>query len=152
MRLASRTNMPSEASGPLALRRELETQMKAQISVETLLVFVLFLVLLGIAYTASTRLGAASQQSINAALSRESFNELSGKIEEACLLGGGNLRVVLIKGPAATLSSSGQELSFNTPSLKQPLKKKSNCGLNIEKTGASAEFSISNENGEVFIR
>ena len=60
---------------------------KAQISVETLLVFLVFLVILGIAYTASTRLGAASQQSINKALSRETFNELSGKIEEACLLG-----------------------------------------------------------------
>jgi|SRR3989338_8344723 len=118
---------------------------KAQISVETLLVFLVFLVILGIAYTASTRLGAASQQSINKALSRETFNELSGKIEEACLLGNGNVRIVQVKGQAVSLSSSGKTLQFTSQEFSA--QKDFSCGIDSAPASASAAFTIRNENG-----
>lgn len=122
--------------------------MRAQISVETLLVFLLFLILLGIAYTASTRLGAASQQQINKALSRESLSELSSKMEQACLLGDGNVRAVSIKGPEATLAVSGRDLSFEAGGFTGAYK--SPCDVDLQNS-KSSEFKITNEGGTLKI-
>jgi len=119
---------------------------KAQISVETLLVFLVFLILLGIAYTATTRLGSASQKSINTALSRESFNELSSKAEQVCILGDGNVRVVSIKGEAATLTAQGNSLKFETASGfsdSYPLS----CTLDIQQQSPSRTFTVENIGG-----
>ena len=119
--------------------------MRAQISVETLLVFLLFLVLLGIAYTAASKLGAASQNQINAALSRETYNELSSRLESACLLGQGNVRVVDVKGEAAALSvaaGSGRELEFRAPHFSGAIK--SPCTITGVPSGASRSFTIAN--------
>ena len=122
---------------------------KAQISVETLLVFLVFLVILGIAYTASTKLGAASQQSIGKALSRETFNELSSKIEEACLLGNGNVRIVQVKGQVVSLSASGRALQFTAPDFSE--QKNFSCDINSVPASASTAFTIRNENGIIKI-
>lgn len=124
---------------------------KAQLSVETLLVFLVFLIILGIAYTASTRLYSASQQGINAALSRESFNELSSKIEEACLLGSGNVRIVKIKGQPVSLSAEGRALAFFAPGFSATYD--SPCGISIdqEKSMPSAAFTIENSGGAIRI-
>jgi uncharacterized protein (UPF0333 family) len=122
---------------------------KAQISVETLLVFLVFLIILGIAYTASTKLGAASQQGIGKALSRETFNELSSKIEEACLLGNGNVRIVRVKGQAVSLSSSGRTLQFTAPEFSG--QKDFSCEISSAPESASTVFTIKNENGIIRI-
>ena len=122
---------------------------KAQISVETLLVFLVFLVILGIAYTASTKLGAASQQSIGKALSRETFNELSKKIEEACLLGNGNVRIVQVKGQAVSLSASGRALEFTAPDFSA--QKDFSCDIDPTPASAKTAFTIRNEGGIIKI-
>jgi len=121
---------------------------RAQISVETLLVFLVFLILLGMAYEATTKLGSASQQSINAALSRESFNELVSKIDQACTLGEGNQRMVSIKGDEATLTTPAADkktLHFDTPLFKQDYD--SSCRLTVSKTSPSRVFTVENTDG-----
>lgn len=122
---------------------------KAQISVETLLVFLVFLIILGVAYTASTKLGAASQQSIGKALSRETFNELSSKIEEACLLGNGNVRIVQVKGQPVSLSASGRALEFTAPDFST--QKEFSCDIDSVPASAKTAFTIRNENGKIKI-
>ena len=118
---------------------------KAQISVETLLVFLVFLILLGMAYEATTRLGSASQKSINAALSRESFNELASNIGQACLLGEGNVRKVAIKGDPAVLSTPAADrkvLHFETPGYTEDYN--SSCALDIRQPSPSRDFTVEN--------
>jgi len=124
---------------------------KAQISVETLLVFLVFLVILGIAYTASTKLGAASQQSIGKALSRETFNELSSKIEEACLLGNGNVRIVQVKGQPMALSASGRTITFNVGEPEFTAQKDFYCDIDPTPASAKTAFTIRNEDGIIKI-
>ena len=126
--------------------------MRAQISVETLLVFLLFLVLLGIAYTAASKLGAASQNQINAALSRETLNELSSRIESVCLLGEGNKRVVDVKGEAVKLSiapGNGRQLEFSAPHFSGTID--SPCPISSVPNGAARSFTITNTGASVEI-
>ncbi|MCX6772435.1 MAG: hypothetical protein NTV88_01545 [Candidatus Micrarchaeota archaeon] len=126
---------------------------KAQISVEALLVFLVFLILLGIAYKATTTLGAASQNSINTALSHESFNELASKIDQVCILGEGNVRVVTIKGGAATLSTPTAEkrtLHFETPGYTGDYN--SSCAIDISQISASRVFTLENIGGATPVR
>ena len=104
------------------------------------------MIVLGIAYTAITRLGSLSQQSINAALSRESFNEFSIKANETCMLGEGNVRVVDVKGESATLVPLGsQQLNFTAPHFWAIYD--SPCGFTLQQTGPSKEFTIKNNGG-----
>lgn len=123
---------------------------RAQISVETLLVFLIFLVLLGIAYTATSRLGFAADRQVNAALSRGSFNDLSNRLEEACMLGNGNVRTVSIKGSPAALSQAGEkQLEFRTPYYASATN--SSCALEVAQQKPSSAFTIKNAGGKIEI-
>lgn len=123
---------------------------RAQISVETLMVFLLFLVLLGIAYTATSKLGFAADRQVNAALSRGSFNDLSNRMEEACILGNGNVRMVSIKGSPASLSQAGEkQLEFRTPYYANTVN--SSCALEVALLGPSSAFTIKNIGGKIEI-
>jgi len=82
---------------------------RAQASVETLLVFLIFLSAFGIVYAASSRLAAASQSRLDTALSQSSFSDFSAKLKSACALGNGNVREVVVKGKPATLKTAGDE-------------------------------------------
>jgi len=76
---------------------------RGQVSVETLLVFLIFLLVLGIVYFGSSRIVGGVQREMDMTLSKKSFNEFAGKIDEACLLGEGNVRQFKTEGRNVTL-------------------------------------------------
>ncbi len=126
----------------LALRR-------GQASVETLLVFLIFLMVLGVAYFAASRIATAAQQQMSRSLSEKSFAELSAKLDEACSLGNGNVRIVAVEGGSANISAGGNSLVFSAGGFSA--KANSSCEIagnalnaasaRIENAGGKLEIS-----------
>ena len=98
----------------IAMRTHANSNLIAQASIETLLVFLIFLSAFGIVYAASSRLAAGAQSRLDASLSQSSFLEFSSKLSSACSLGNGNVREVEVKGKSASLSSDGKSITFTT--------------------------------------
>ncbi len=123
--------------------------MHAQLSIEVLLIFSLFLSLSAIAYFATSKIGAASQERVSFELSRSSFLDFSGRLSSACAMGEGNIRTVAIKGAPAAIRADGREYSFSAG--KFFATENSSCEISVSKTGASDTFTIANIGGQIEI-
>jgi len=86
------------------MRANISHNSRAQASIETLLVFLIFLSAFGIVYAASSRLASAAQSRLDTSLSQSAFSEFSAELQSACSLGNGNVREVEVKGKPATLA------------------------------------------------
>ena len=117
-----------------------------QVSLETLLVFLIFLIVLGISYTAASAIGAAAQKKIDSSLARQSFAEFSAMVSETCSLGNGNVRIVEIKGPPATVAAEGNSYSFSAGPFSATAN--SSCGISAPSQPAKS-FTIQNINGKI---
>jgi uncharacterized protein (UPF0333 family) len=122
---------------------------RAQLSAEALLVFLIFIIVLGISYSATVRIGAAAQEKVQLTLSKNSFSTLVSKIEQCCTLGSGNIRTVEINGNPASLSSSGKTLSFATPSFNSTAA--FSCEIEVLKEMPSKSFRVENVDGKITI-
>jgi hypothetical protein len=123
-----------------------------QASIETLLVFLIFLSAFGIVYAASSRLAFASQLRLDASLSQASFSEFSAKLRSACSLGSGNVRIAEVKGRQALLSFTGEgERSVIFSAGRFSAQANSSCSLVIETDGAASSFAIENKGGKIHI-
>jgi len=122
---------------------------RGQLSVETLLVLLVFLVLLGIAYLATSKIGVGAERRIESALARNSFNDLVSAIDQACSLGSGNVRVVEVKGGPAEISSSGQEFFFKAKEFSAGAN--SSCEVTTAATSPAKTFTIRNTGGAIEI-
>ncbi len=120
-----------------------------QVSVETLMVFLIFLILLGIAYTAASKIGTQAQQKISRTISQSSFDEFSSKLEQACTLGNGNVRTIEIKGTPAQISAQENTLYFEAKGFSS--SKKIPCQLSILQDMPSSSFTIENIEGTIEI-
>ncbi|VVC00897.1 Uncharacterised protein [uncultured archaeon] len=120
---------------------------KAQVSAETMLVFLIFLILLGIAYHATTRIGTGAQGKIESVLSRNSFNNFAAKVEEACQLGNGNVRIAEIQGDPATIVSDGRSFTFTAKGFSAGAN--SSCNIDVIQNQPAKSFRIENEQGTV---
>lgn len=120
---------------------------RAQISIETLLILLLFLMVLGISYSAASNIGASAQKTIQASLSRASFNEFSSKLSEACSLGNGNVRVVEVKGEPARLSAEGNGLAFASGAFSSVIN--SSCEISLLQSQPSKRLTIKNVDGKI---
>ena len=120
-----------------------------QVSLETLLVLIVFLAALAISYSIITRLGSAAQLSVAASLSKSSFAEFSSKLSEACSLGNGNVRIVEIKGERALVAAHGGGYSFSAGGFSAAAN--SSCAITVLQSRPSARFTISNKGGEIEI-
>jgi len=118
-----------------------------QLSIETLLILLLFLIVLGISYTAASNIGASAQKSIQTSLSKTSFNEFSAKLSEACSLGNGNVRVVEVKGEAASFSSEGKFYTFSAGAFSAAAN--SSCEISMLQSLPSKHFTIKNIGGKI---
>ena len=120
-----------------------------QVSVETLMVFLIFLILLGIAYTAASKIGARAQQKISSTISQNSFDEFSSKLEQACALGNGNIRTIQIRGGPAQIRAQENTLYFEANGFSSG--KKINCHISILQDQPSGFFTIQNIDGTIEI-
>jgi len=131
------------------------THSRAQASIETLLVFLIFLSAFGIVYAASSRLASGAQTRLDTSLSQSSFSDFSAKLQSACSLGNGNVREVEVKGKPATLAlsdeaarlpgSGGSSLIFTTGSFSA--RANSTCGISLAASSPSRFFRIENKDG-----
>jgi hypothetical protein len=123
-----------------------------QASIETLLVFIIFLSAFGIVYAASSRLAAATQSRLDASLSQSTFSEFFAKLQSACSLGSGNVRIVEVKGKPASLApagAGGKSIIFSAGSFSAQAN--SSCEISIASVEAASSFSIENNEGAISI-
>jgi len=137
---------------------------RAQASIETLLVFLVFLSAFGIVYSASSRLAAAAQSRLDISLSQSSFSDFSAKLQSACSLGNGNVRVVEVKGKQATLAlagggpepaarlpgGGGGSITFTSGSFSA--RANSSCEISLTATSPAQAFKIENNDGVLEIK
>ena len=140
-----------------------QPSIRAQASIETLLVFLVFLSAFGIAYAAGSRLASASQSRLDTSLSQASFLEFAAKLQSACSLGNGNVREAEVKGKAATLmlaadgaeqasrahGSAGNSIVFTAGNFTAEAN--SSCEISIADGGPARSFTIENKNGTLEI-
>lgn len=98
---------------PISPAKAASRRERGQMSFEALLLFLVFLTLLAIAYTAAGNVGSAAQKKTALSLSQSDFNEFSAKMAQACSLGDGNVRIAEMRGNKATLAASGQSVTFS---------------------------------------
>ena len=122
---------------------------RAQASIETLLVFLIFLSAFGIVYAASSRLAAGAQSRLDTSLSQASFADFAAKLQSACSLGNGNMREVEVKGKPAALSSEGKSITFTAGNFTATAI--SACEIDIAAGGPSRLFRMENNNGTIEI-
>ena len=122
---------------------------RAQASIETLIVFIIFLSAFGIVYAASSRLAAGAQTRLDTSLSQSSFSEFSAKLQSACALGNGNVREVEVKGKPAALSADGKSIKFTAGNFSSTTN--SSCEISITTGSPAHSFSIENKDGALEI-
>jgi hypothetical protein len=122
---------------------------RAQLSLETLIVFLVFLSLLALSYSVASKIGAASQSKVASNLASASFDSLASQIESACIGGNGNVRTAEIKGGKASISSEGRDLSFESGNFKA--SKEFNCEISVAAQLPSSTFTITNNGGTIEI-
>lgn len=120
---------------------------RAQISLEALLLFALFLSILSVALFTSSKISGMAQGRVDEALSRQAFNEFSSKASSACALGNGNSRAFSANSQA-TLDYRQGGIAFTMlgRSYILPLA----CPVFIEKA-ESGKFKIENKEGRITI-
>lgn len=132
------------------MRAHRHTGIPAQASIETLLVFLIFLSAFGIVYAASSRLAASAQSRLDKSLSQSSFSEFSAKLQSSCALGSGNARVVQVKGNTAALTSpTSNSVTFTAGNFTAQAN--SSCEISIAASAASRFFKIENNGGTLLI-
>jgi len=123
--------------------------LEGQISLESLLLFLIFLSLLGISLAASGRISAAAQSRIAYEKSASDFQDFAANLKSACVLGNGNVRVVELSGGAARLAAGGKTLGFTAGNFSSQLN--SSCELAVLQPATAAEFTIENKGGKIEI-
>ncbi|MEM4554286.1 MAG: hypothetical protein QXT25_00345 [Candidatus Anstonellaceae archaeon] len=123
--------------------------MKAQLSLETLIVFLLFITLLGISYVALSKFQEKASERARLELAKSSFAALSSAIHEACILGDGNIREVRLQGMQATISSNGT--AYNFSSGKFYAWASSSCQVEVEYSAPSFDFLVKNKKGKIIV-
>ena len=130
---------------------------RAQASIETLLVFLIFLSAFGIVYAASSRLAAGAQSRLDTSLSQSSFSDFAAKLQSACSLGNGNVREVEVKGKPATLAladeaarlpgNKGSSVVFTAGNFSA--RTNSSCETVLGTSSPARSFRIENINGSL---
>lgn len=122
---------------------------RGQSSIESLLVFLIFLSLLGSAYLASSKLGQAAQRKMDWEFAKSSFADFFSKLESACSLGNGNVRQVELARGQAAIYAEGKAATFTSSSFVAQAN--SSCELSVIQTGQSNKFTIKNVGGKIEI-
>ncbi|MCX8197701.1 MAG: hypothetical protein N3F07_00690 [Candidatus Micrarchaeota archaeon] len=121
-----------------------------QLSMEALLLFVVFLALLGVSLAASSRISSAAQEKISYEKSAADFRLLSQKAESACLLGNGNLRLIVFSGLPPSISADSQTIFFSSGNFSSNISLP--CQISIKASFPKPEATIENKNGALEIR
>ncbi len=122
---------------------------RGQVSAEMMMLFLIFLALLAISFSAMTNAGRSSQERVGKAVFESSFADFSSKVKSACELGNGNVRSFELPQGEASVSSSGTEFTFSM--YGESRSASSFCDTKILQEDPSGEFTISNVDGTIEI-
>ena len=122
---------------------------QGQMSFEALLLFLVFLTLLAIAYSAAANVGSAAQKKTALSFSQSDFNEFSAKLAQACSLGDGNVRIAKMRGNKAILAAVGQAVTFSAGNFSATTS--SACPIALLQGEPSGFFRIKNILGKIEI-
>jgi len=128
--------------------------MKAQITVEYLLLSSIALVLISFSIIALASIKDRSEKAFDATLFKSSVSELANSIEEVCALGNGNSQAVYLKRNMSIAGkSSGSDFyaEFTDTVSQVTLAEKTYCEVN-DLTNAYGKTEVENENGKIKIR
>lgn len=123
--------------------------MRGQLSLESLLLFLIFLSLLGVSLAASSRIGSAAQARLSYEKAASDFRLLSEKTDSACALGNGNVRQLELSGPPAAISAEAGELTFSAGGFSA--QHSCPCNISVLRGEPAASFSIENKGGQLEI-
>ena len=130
------------------MRAHRRSSILAQASIETLLVFLIFLSAFGIVYAASSRLASAAQSRLDTSLSQSTFSDFAAKLQSACSLGSGNVREVEVKGNTVALASSASNsITFTAGNFSAQAN--SSCEISLAAGAPSRFFRIENKDGKL---
>jgi hypothetical protein len=122
---------------------------RAQSSAETLVVFLIFLCILGISASSIFHTGRAAQSRVDEMLAQNAFSEISAKISDACALGSGNVRTFFLARGKAALSASDSTLGFS--SGKFFAEQQFRCAITVSSAEPSSTFRVENIDGKIEI-
>jgi len=131
------------------MRVQMRLNSHAQASIETLLVFLIFISAFSIVYVASSRLAASAQSRLDTSLSQSSFTEFAAKLQSACSMGNGNIRTVEVRGNPASLFADGNSIVFTAGSFSA--RANSSCELSLAASSPARFFRIENNNGTLLV-
>ena len=123
---------------------------KAQISLEALLLFAIFLSMLAIVLAASSQIRGMAQNREDRSVSQQAFNDFSSKLERACALGNGNVRVFTTPGGEAELSQEANgTILFSM--LNVSFSADIPCQIGSMPPAPSNTFTIENKDGTIWV-
>jgi len=128
--------------------------MKAQITVEYLLLSSIALVLISFSIIALANIKDRSEKAYDAILFKSSVSELANSIGEVCALGNGNKQAVYLKRNMSIeggASSSGFYAVFTDAISGLSIVENTFCEVN-DLTNAYGKTEVENEKGEIKIR
>jgi uncharacterized protein (UPF0333 family) len=122
---------------------------KAQLSLEALLLFAIFLFLLAIALAANYQIREMASAKVGSMLARQAFGEFSSKLESACLLGSGNVRTFSSSiGAVSIKKANSSAIQFSVANFSYAAQ--SSCEIE-EASGSAESFTIENVDGKIRI-
>lgn len=122
----------------------------AQISLEALLLFALFLSMLAMVLASSAQIRDMAQGRTGKAISQQAFNDFSSKAARACALGDGNVRVFSVINGEATITRTGSNsIDFTMFNLSNSLELP--CNFGSIPPLPSNSFTIENSGGAIDI-
>jgi hypothetical protein len=104
---------------------------------------------LGIAASSVSGIGRAAQSRADEMLAQNAFFDLSAKIDEACSLGPGNMRLLSLARGNATISANGSAIRFS--SGKFSFERRFGCTISTASSLPSSEFRVENIDGKIEI-
>ena len=131
--------------------------MRAQASLELLLLVLAFLAFFAVWFPLISLLENAARQSVSFNEARLALSDLKGAAESACIMGGGSFQKSVVRVPEnSVFSASGNalHLSFSTGSRQFELEETVSCKLKSFVLDASreTEFEVENEKGTISVR
>lgn len=121
----------------------------AQISLESLMAFAIFLSMLALSLAGSMKIAESSNERLGYELGKQAFFEFSAKADAACALGSGNVRTVPLGKSTASLSSNGSEIFFSSGGFSSAFR--SSCPVLLQAGPFSSWLRIENKGGTLEI-
>ncbi len=124
---------------------------KGQLSLEFLIVFTIFLALLVVSLSAIAKIKQVQDREIEKKFAELAASDIANTIDEVCILGEGNSRVVGTNLNEFELFST-EEKEIQIEYQGSSISRDTMCDFEIEKSVFHGQVAVSNSNGKISIK